>query len=119
MIKSGKFEGFDEFWLFYLGEHRKPVTRAIHFVGTSLGICSAPAAVFFGEWQIFLVGIILVYCVLFSSHFLFEKNRPATFRYPLLSIAADLKMWWLILTGRIQTQLDRINRPQGERSSGP
>jgi hypothetical protein len=35
------------------------------------------------------------------GHFFFEKNRPATFKYPLYSLMGDWKMFWQILTGKI------------------
>ena len=39
------------------------------------------------------------------AHFAFEGNRPASFRRPLWSFLADLKMSWLWLTGRLDKQL--------------
>jgi len=33
------------------------------------------------------------------AHFVFEKNRPATFRQPVYSFMGDWKMFWEILTG--------------------
>jgi hypothetical protein len=35
------------------------------------------------------------------GHFVFEKNRPATFKYPFYSFLGDFKMFWEILTGKI------------------
>lgn len=35
------------------------------------------------------------------GHFVFEKNRPATFKYPLYSLRGDFVMYWELLTGKI------------------
>ena len=47
------------------------------------------------------------YAFALVSHFFIEKNRPASFTYPLWSFIADWKMWALILTGRINAELLR------------
>jgi hypothetical protein len=36
------------------------------------------------------------------GHFVFEKNRPATFRHPLYSLLGDFAMFRDMLTGRIR-----------------
>ena len=41
------------------------------------------------------------------GHFFFEKNRPATFTYPLWSLRGDFRMFWLTLVGRMGTEIER------------
>ncbi len=36
-----------------------------------------------------------------TGHFFFEKNRPATFKYPLYSLLGDFRMFRDMLIGRI------------------
>ncbi|TAK93078.1 MAG: DUF962 domain-containing protein [Aquabacterium sp.] len=35
------------------------------------------------------------------GHFRFERNRPATFTYPLYSLMGDWVMFWQTLTGKL------------------
>ena len=96
---------FAEFWPFYLQEHAKPTTRMLHYIGTTLVVLLAIAAIFTGEWLLLLALPLAGYFFAWVAHFAVEKNRPATFTYPLWSLAADFRMWWLWLTGRIGPEL--------------
>ena len=98
---------FNEFWPFYLREHSKPRTRALHYAGTTLVIAIALVAVATGHWLWLLAIPIAGYGFAWAAHFAVEKNRPATFTYPLWSLAADFKMWWLWLTGRLGPELEQ------------
>ena len=105
--RQGRFESFEEFWPFYLGEHAHPLCRKLHFIGTSLAIGSAVGAIATG--QLWMMGLAPVagYGFAWAGHFLVEKNRPATFTYPLWSLAGDFRMWWLMLNGEIEAELER------------
>lgn len=105
MIKS-----YAEFWDFYLTEHSRPMTRALHFIGTSLGIILLFWLIWSGAWYYFPLCFVSGYGFAWAAHFLVEKNRPATFKYPFWSFISDYKMMWYMLTGRISTELARIHR---------
>ncbi len=103
-------QSFDEFWPHYLREHSRPRTRALHYVGTTLVIGIALYAVLSGKWAWLLVLPVAGYGLAWLAHFAVEKNRPATFTYPLWSLAADFRMWWLWLTGRLGPELGKALR---------
>ena len=100
-------KSFAEFWPYYLRQHSKPQTRALHYIGTSLVVAIALFAVATGRWWWLLAMPVAGYFFAWVGHFGVEKNRPATFKYPLWSLGADWKMWWLWLTGGLRVELDK------------
>ena len=102
-----EYQSFGEFWPFYLREHSKPRTRALHYAGTSLVIAIAAFALVTGRWLWLLAIPLAGYGFAWIAHFRVEKNRPATFTYPLWSLGADFRMWWLWITGALRQELER------------
>jgi hypothetical protein len=41
------------------------------------------------------------YSFAWVGHFIFEKNRPATFQHPIYSLMGDFKMWWQVITRQL------------------
>ena len=101
------YTSFAEFWPFYLREHSKAWTRALHYFGTSLVVLIAVAVVVSSRWGWLVALPIAGYFFAWIAHFGVEKNRPATFTYPLWSLGADFRMWWLWLTGGLRKELER------------
>ena len=95
------FTNFKDFYPFYLGEHQNPTCRTLHFVGTSLGIGCFLQALLGGGWIWILAGLFLGYLCAWIGHFVFEKNKPASFKQPLYSFMGDWVMWWQLLTRKI------------------
>ncbi|MHB9878970.1 Mpo1-like protein [Pacificimonas sp. ICDLI1SI03] len=111
-----EYKTFGEFWPFYLREHSRPRTRALHYFGTSLVVILAVAAVATGTWWLLITLPLAGYFFAWIAHFGVEKNRPATFTYPLWSIYADFRMWALWLTGRLRPELERAGLTKPERA---
>ncbi|AUW57731.1 DUF962 domain-containing protein [Sphingobium sp. SCG-1] len=100
-----KFRTFRQFWPYYLQEHARPLTRALHYVGTSLVILLFAISVIRDHlWPLLLLPV-AGYGFAWAAHFAIERNRPATFHYPLWSLAADFWMWTRFVTGRIGMDL--------------
>jgi hypothetical protein len=104
-----RFSTFEEFWPYYLSEHRKPATRALHFAGTAGVWASLALAVLASPWWL-LAAPLVGYGFAWVGHFFVERNRPATFTYPLWSLRGDFRMFRLMLLGRIGPELERAGR---------
>ena len=107
-MRDREIGSFEEFWPFYVEEHSKPATRALHFAGTAAALAVAVALAANQKWRWLPVALVPGYAAAWVGHFLIEKNRPATFRYPLWSFLADQKMFGLMLTGQMEEEIERL-----------
>lgn len=90
---------FSDFYPFYLSQHRKAGTRALHVAGTICSLAFGATAVAYKTPALLAAGFAAGYGFAWVGHFFVEKNKPATFTYPLWSLAADFKFCWQVLTG--------------------
>lgn len=96
-----RFTSFREFYPFYLSEHADRTCRRLHFVGTSLVVGIIVLAITSGNAWWLALAPVAGYGFAWVGHFVFEKNKPASFRQPLYSFIGDWVMYWDILRGRI------------------
>ena len=116
-MSNQRFNSFSEFWPFYVTEHSKPATRVLHLLGTTASICCVIFSIAAGKWWLFPLGLIPGYGAAWIAHFLIEKNKPATFEYPLWSFIGDYKMIALMLTGKMNDEVKCVwDRPPPGRS---
>ncbi|NVK22863.1 MAG: DUF962 domain-containing protein [Kangiellaceae bacterium] len=99
-----RFETFQEFWPFYLGEHRLPSNRLLHYLGTVLSLVLLIYFIVNNMWLWLLLVPVAGYGFAWFGHFVIEKNRPATFSYPLWSLRGDYKMFFMALTGQLKKE---------------
>lgn len=100
-MSSTEFTRFRDFYPHYLQEHSNRTCRRLHFAGTSLVIAMTICVVVTGAWWMLWLLPVAGYGFAWLGHFVFEKNRPATFQYPFYSLWGDFVMYKDILTGRI------------------
>lgn len=96
------FASFEQFYPFYLSEHRNVVCRRLHFIGTALTLCILAAAIASADALLLLAVPVTGYGFAWVGHFAFERNRPATFAHPWYSLIGDFALFRDILVGRIR-----------------
>ncbi|KAI9317708.1 hypothetical protein BX666DRAFT_2026980 [Dichotomocladium elegans] len=97
---AGGFKSLEAFYPFYLGEHCNVINRRLHLTGTTLSILLTLYGLLGRKKQLLLVALIQGYAFAWIGHFCFEKNKPATFRYPIYSFICDFKMWKEVVLGQ-------------------
>jgi len=96
-----RIKTYQEFYRFYLSEHRDKTCRRLHFIGTLLVFFMAFIAIISDNAWLWLLVPLMGYGFAWVGHYFFEKNQPATFKYPLWSLVSDFKMFFQLLFGRI------------------
>lgn len=109
-MSERRYKSFKEFYPFYLTEHQDKTSRTLHFIGTGLviGLLIYCIAIkwWIGLWLLPVAG----YGFAWVGHFFFEKNKPATFQYPLYSLSSDFVMFFHILTGQLPGKMRDAKR---------
>jgi hypothetical protein len=95
-----RFASFEAFYPYYIHEHSNRTCRRIHIVGSGLVLVALVAAIATANPWWLLAMPLIGYGFAWVGHFFFEKNRPATFRYPLWSLMGDWRMFFETISGR-------------------
>lgn len=97
-----KFETFKAFYPYYLAEHENKTCRRLHVIGSTLIVLLLLFVLLTQAWVYLWLLPVIGYGFAWVGHFFFEKNKPATFKYPLYSLAGDWVMYWQVITGKIK-----------------
>jgi hypothetical protein len=101
MATERQYKSLKEFYPYYLTEHQHPISRGLHYIGTGIVIVLFFLSIIRLDWRLFVAIPLAGYGFAWFGHAVFEKNKPATFTYPLWSLASDFIMFWHITTGQI------------------
>lgn len=101
-----RYATYEDFWPFYVSQHMNLINRQLHFTGTSLVLSCLVAAILISPVWL-AAAPVAGYGFAWVGHFVFGKNRPATFTYPLWSLRGDFRMFRLMLLGRMDRELER------------
>jgi hypothetical protein len=104
-----EYKNLDEFYPFYLSQHAYDVNRIFHYCATlSSLIVFAYVGVTF-KLLYLLYAPLLGYGFAWVGHFFFEKNKPATFKYPIMSLISDYVMFSRFITGSMPEDFKKYN----------
>lgn len=98
------------FYDFYLNEHQNMACRRLHFAGSSFGLLGLAKSVKDRSPTPLLKGIAAGYACAWVGHFFFEKNKPASFKFPLKSFASDFRMYSDVLRGNLSLKDRKYDR---------
>jgi hypothetical protein len=98
-MQKQRYTTLDEFWPYYISQHRKPLTRTLHFIGNTNLFFWLLLALVRRSPRLLMFAVVSSYALAWIGHFGVEKNKPATFDYPILSAFADMRMYWHMLNG--------------------
>jgi len=110
MAAEKKYKSFWSFYPYYLTEHSDLTNRIMHFIGTAGLLAILVAAIVLAKWWMLALIPVCGYGFAWVGHFFIEKNRPATFTYPLYSLGSDFVMFWHMLTGQIGAKLEAAKK---------
>lgn len=97
-----EYPTLDAFFPFYLSQHSNRINRRLHFIGTILATLQLIRTLLFAfSLPNLILTLFIGYGFAWVGHFFFEKNKPATFKYPWLSFQGDFRMFKEIATGKI------------------
>jgi len=100
-MSNNKFTSFKEFYPYYLSEHRNPINKILHAIGSLSALMFLIFVLFIKQYTLIPVSFLFGYSFAWIGHFIFEKNKPATFKYPLYSFFGDWVMLKDLFTGKI------------------
>jgi hypothetical protein len=109
---------FREFWPLYLQAHSQPATRAVHYLATLIGVGGAIAAAMTLQ-PLYLLGIAVAYAIAIGAHAVIERNRSMVGVNPLWGAVADLRMFWLAVTGGLRRELERCHASAATQTASP
>ena len=105
-----RYDTLRDFWPYYLSEHLSPTNRVLHAIGSlSALVWLGLAIAWLNPWLLFPAAI-NGYAFAWIGHFFVEKNRPATFTYPVKSLICDWLLLAMTLTGRVGAEIERLDR---------
>ena len=101
-MSNTKFTSFKDFYPYYLSEHKLRINKILHAVGSLIALSFLIYVLYTEKYKIAPISFVFGYTFAWIGHFFFEKNKPATFKYPLYSFIGDWVMLKDIIFGKVK-----------------
>lgn len=109
-----EIRSFSDFWPYYVRAHSRPRTRLLHAIGSILAVVLLGATFATTIWWLLIAIPIVGYAFAWYGHFFVEGNKPATFGHPFYSLAADYRMLFLMMAGRMDEEVKKWSVASGQ-----
>eukprot|EP01098_Paradermamoeba_levis_P010742 TRINITY_DN4523_c0_g3_i1.p1 TRINITY_DN4523_c0_g3~~TRINITY_DN4523_c0_g3_i1.p1 ORF type:complete len:110 (-),score=6.03 TRINITY_DN4523_c0_g3_i1:79-408(-) len=103
--KQPPLHDYEEFWKFYLSQHSTKWCRRFHVFGATAVFILLAYIFVTGHWRYLPLVPVVGYGLAWIGHFVFEKNRPASWlgaKAFYWSLISEFRLAWFIYSGRIQ-----------------
>lgn len=104
-MAASRYRTLEEFWPFYVREHSQPLTCQLHFIGNTNLLCWLAAALSRRSPTLLAAAVVTSYAWAWIGHFCVERNRPATFEYPVKAAICDLMMYGKMWRGTMNAEV--------------
>jgi hypothetical protein len=119
-MNKRRYKTLEEFWPYYVREHSNPLTRQLHFIGNTNLLIWLSLALIRRSPKLGVFAVASSYAIAWIGHFFVERNRPATFQYPLMSAICDLIMYSKMWRGEMDIEVSKyIHGPEENAQSFP
>ena len=117
-MSQSRIQSFAEFWPFYVRQHVNPTCRRWHFVASTNAILCTAALLVTWRWWLVPLALVSSYGCAWIGHFVYEKNKPAAFTYPVWSLLGDFRMYGKMIAGTMDEEVRRVQSPGAAAASG-
>ena len=107
---------FEAFWPHYVRLHQRPETHRWHAVATCSSLLFIGLGLALENPFLLVLGPLADFSIAQSSHRRFEKNRTLPWKNLLWHTRAELRMFRLVFTGRMQAEVLRWTETPGARA---
>ncbi len=102
-----QYKTYEEFYPYYLSQHRHPFNRKVSAVGTGIAVFGFLSGIWYLNFLTILSSFIFLIIIPMFGHYIVVKNKPLIFKYPQWTLMADFRLAYLVLFKEIKQELEK------------